>query len=388
MGGMKQMQGPLKERLLTFNFAALFLTTYFMFFAIDFFIPVLPIYVVEIGGAGSAVGLLMGLFTFCSVILRPVQGRRLNRTGRKKLLLLGIAVYAVGGLGLVALPSLLTLFLFRALQGFGWGAFLLAFNTMTLDLTPPERKGEAVSLMGIAPPLSLATAPLISEWIRTGSDNYSQVFIISVVVALIALGLSLTIKEPPLDQTDSKQMPLFTRKVLLPSVMIFFITFTFGGVITFLPLMGEARQLPFVGAFFTVFALTAIGIRSVSGRLSDRWSRAGVFLPGLVVLGLSFVVISLAHSLELFLLGAFLFGCGMSSTHPIIMAMAADNLAVGERGVGIATFTLAFDAGIMAGAITLGFLLNWFSFTYIFLLCAVTTLLPLAIYLTRKMIKN
>ncbi len=381
------MQGTAKERLLTFNFAVLFLTTYFMFFAIDFFIPVLPIYVVEIGGTSAAVGLLMGLFTFSSIILRPIQGRRLNRTGRKKLLLLGIAVYALGGLGLVALPSLLTLFLFRALQGFGWGAFLLAFNTMTLDLAPPERKGEAVSLMGIAPPLSLATAPLISEWIRTGSGNFSHVFIVSIVVALIALGLSLTIKEPPLDQTGSQQMPLFTRKVLLPSVMIFFITFTFGGVITFLPLMGETRQLPFVGAFFTVFALTAISVRFVSGKLSDRWSRAGVFLPGLIILGLSFVVISLAQSLGLLLLGAFLYGCGMSSTHPIIMALAADNLAVGERGVGIATFTLAFDAGIMAGAITLGFLMNWFNFTQIFLLCAAIALLPLIIYLARK-IKN
>lgn len=385
---MEQVQGKGKERLLTFNFAVLFLTTYFMFFAIDFFIPVMPIYVIEIGGAGSAVGLLMGLFTFSSIILRPIQGRHLNRTGRKKLLLLGIAVYAAGGLGLVALPSMLTLFLFRTFQGFGWGAFLLAFNTMTLDLAPPERKGEAVSLMGIAPPLSLATAPFISEWIRTGSDTYIQVFIISVVVALVALGLSLAIKEPPLGQTDSKQMPLFTRKVLLPSVMIFFITFTFGGVITFLPLMGEARQLPFIGAFFTVFALTSIGVRFVSGKLSDRWSRSAVFLPGLVLLGLSFVVISLAHSLELLLLGAFLLGCGMSSTHPIIMALAADNLAVGERGVGIATFTLAFDAGIMAGAITLGFLLNWFNFTHIFLLCAATTLLPLLIYLIRKATKG
>ena len=151
-----------KERLITLNFVVLFLTTYFVFFASDFFIPVLPFYVVEAGGTKTAVGLLMGLFTFTSIVLRPLQGSRIHRTGCKKMLLLGIIVYALGGLGLAALPPLPAFFFFRAAQGFGWGSYLLAFNTLAVDLAPPGRKGEAVSLIGIAPPLSLATANAVT----------------------------------------------------------------------------------------------------------------------------------------------------------------------------------------------------------------------------------
>lgn len=373
-----------RERLLTGNFAALFLCTFFMFFATDFFIPALPFYIVQAGGTSATVGLLMGLFTFSSVVLRPYQGRRLNRSGRKKLLLLGIAVYILGGLGLITLPSLPVLFLFRALQGFGWGAFLLAFNTLTVDLAPSGRKGEVVGLIGVAPPLSLATAPILSEAMHGGGGDFTSIFMIPVIMALIALTLSLAVREPALEQCTEKQTAFFVPKVLLPSVMIFFITFSFGGVITFLPMLGAVRELPHVGLFFTVFAVTSIVVRPLSGKLSDRLGRARIFLPGLVVLSLSLVVISLAFSREMILFGALLFGCGMSSTHPTILALAADSLSPGERGVGIANFTLAFDAGIVAGAIILGVLLNWIDFTQIFLICAGSALLPLAFYRLKK----
>ena len=64
------------------------------------------------------------------------------------------------------------------------------------------------------------------------------------------------------------------------------------------------------------------------------------------------------------------------------MALAADSTAA--DGVGMATFTLAFDAGISAGATALGLLLRWFDYPHIFLFCASMALLPLAIYLGRK----
>lgn len=378
------MAAKAEQKILTFNFAALFSAAFLIFFALDFFIPVLPFYVVDRGGREEAVGLLMGLFTFSSVILRPFQGRMADRTGRKKLLLLGIAAYALAGLGLIALPSVGLLFLIRALQGLGWGAFLLAFNTMAIDLAPPARRGEAVGLMGIAPPLSLATAPLLGELLRRMSGSYTLLFAVSVAAALAALLLAALIKEQPPDRAAvAGGMPLLSRKVLFPSLMIFFTTFTFGGIITFLPLLGRERGIPAVGVFFTVFALTAMVIRPLTGRLSDRWGRPALFLPGLVILSLSFVVIALAGTTGWLLLGGFLFGCGMGAANPSIMALAADRLAAGERGVGMATYTAAFDLGIVAGSILLGFFLAWLNFFHLFLICAAAALLPLAIYTVR-----
>ncbi len=375
---------PRNGNIFTTNFSVLFVVVFLLFFTLDFYIPVLPFYVLHIGGSETSVGMLMGLFTFCSVILRPFQGRDLNRRGRKRLLITGVSLYALAGLGLLLLPSLPFLFLFRAVQGFGWGAFLLAFNTLTLDLAPPGKSGAAVGLMGIAPPFSLAVAPLLGEHCRIASgSNYFFLFSVVAVVALISLLLSAVLREPQREHVEGHVPALLSRRVFFPSLIIFFMTFNLGSILTFLPLLGEARDIHAVGTFFTVFALTTVFSRPLAGRLSDYLGRPKVFLPGLIIAAAAMIMIALAVNAQQLLLSAFILGIGFGSAHSSVMAMAADRLPVVERGVGMATFTSAFDLGIVAGSVTLGVLLNWFDFTALFILCALLMLAPVAVYYLR-----
>jgi MFS family permease len=95
------------------------------------------------------------------------------------------------------------------------------------------------------------------------------------------------------------------------------------------------------------------------------------------------IMIALAVNAQQLLLSAFILGIGFGSAHSSVMAMAADRLPVVERGVGMATFTSAFDLGIVAGSVALGILLNWFDFTALFILCALLMLAPVAVYFLR-----
>ncbi len=379
------MQVDSNDRIVTANFMALFAAIFFLFFALDYYIPILPFYVIEAGGGETAVGMLMGLFTFCSIVLRPFQGRDINRRGRKRLLLVGISLYAVAGLGLLTLPSLPFLFLFRAVQGFGWGAFLLAFNTLTLDLAPPGKRGEVVGLMGAAPPLSMATAPLVGEYLRDATaSNYHLLFFVAILAALLSLVFGLLFKEPAKEDDKNFKAPLFSRRVILPSIIILCMTFNLGAILTFLPLLGRAREIEAVGFFFTVFALTAVFARPLAGRLSDRFGRPKVYLPALFIAAISMIVIAFSTTSFFLVLSGFLLGLGFGSAHSSVMAMAADRLPVVERGIGMATFTAAFDLGIVIGAIVLGLLLNWLDFTALFILCALIMLLPILVVSLRN----
>ncbi len=379
---LKSLKYGRNDKIVTTNFMALFGVVFFLFFTLDFYIPILPFYVLHVGGSETAVGLLMGLFTSCSIVLRPFQGRALNRRGRKRLLLVGVSLYTVSGLGLILLPSLPLLFIFRAAQGFGWGAFLLSFNTLTLDLAPEGKSGTALGLMGMAPPLSLATAPFLGEHcLYATGHNYLILFVMAGLFALVALFLTLIFREPfrePEKEGESNQ--LLSRKVIFPSLIIFMMTFNLGSILTFLPLLGEARDIHAVGSFFTVFALMTIISRPTAGRLSDRIGRPRVFLPGLVVATAAMIMIAFAATEVHLIASAFILGIGFGSAHSPVMAMAADRLPVIERGVGMATFTGAFDLGIVAGSVTLGILLNWFDFQALFILCAAVMFAPVFIY--------
>ncbi len=373
------------QKIITANFIVLFGVVFFLFFTLDFYIPILPFYVLHVGGSETAVGLLMGLFTFCSIVLRPFQGRALNRRGRKRLLLIGVTLYTAAGLGLILLPSLPLLFIFRAAQGFGWGAFLLSFNTLTLDLAPEGKSGAALGLMGIAPPLSLASAPLLGEHcLYVTGHNYLILFFLAGLIALVAVFLTVIFREPFREaEKEGENNQLLSRKVILPSLIIFMMTFNLGSILTFLPLLGEARDIHAVGSFFTVFALTAIISRPVAGRLSDQIGRPRVFLPGLIVATAAMIMIAFAATEVHLLASALILGIGFGSAHSPVMALAADRLPVIERGVGMATFTGAFDLGIVVGSVTLGILLNWFDFQALFILCAAIMLAPVFIYALR-----
>ena len=372
---------PKQRTLFTVNFFLLFAIVYFSFFSTDFLIPVLPLYTMELGGSEFYVGLLAGLFYTCSIAFRPLLGRKANRCGLRPLLVFGSGLYSAAGLGLLFFPSLPALYLFRAAQGVGWGSFLLAFNTLAINIAPPSRKGESVGVLGVASMGSLATAPWLAECLRHYLVDYRLFFGLTILTSLVSLLLSLIFTEPAADRAGPPDVnrSIFSRKAVLPSAVIFFLALPFGATLTFIPLMGLQRSISSVGAFFTVFSMAAIIIRPLAGILSDRWGRLVIFLPGLAVQFLSALLIARAATSGQLLLGGFLLSAGISLAYPSLMALVSDLLPPAERTAGIATFTMAHDLGQTCGSFFSGLVLLRLNFTELYYLFAVISLLPLTL---------
>ena len=212
--------------LFTVNFFLLFALVYLSYFSTDFLVPVLPLYTVELGGSEFCVGLLAGLFYTCSIIFRPLLGKKAGQTGLRPLLIFGSGLYCIAGLGLIFFPTLPSLYLFRSAQGIGWGSFLLAFNTLAINIAPPTRKGESVGILGIAFMGSLATAPWLAEFLQPYLVDYRLFFGLTVLTSLASLLLSLAFTEPPTDKADLPEINrlMFSKKAILPSMAILFLS--------------------------------------------------------------------------------------------------------------------------------------------------------------------
>jgi len=55
-----------------------------------FLLVTLPIYIVQLGGTESEVGLIIGVFTISAVLLRPFIGVGVDVIGRKSILVAGL----------------------------------------------------------------------------------------------------------------------------------------------------------------------------------------------------------------------------------------------------------------------------------------------------------
>ncbi|WP_157057706.1 MFS transporter [Calditerricola satsumensis] len=356
---MGQSVKQLKEKLWTKDFVLLSLANLFQFFGFQMLVPTIPLYISHHGGNQTDVGLVTGLFTVFALLIRPFAGAALDRTGRKKVLVAGLLLnlLAIAGYGWAA--SVHHILALRVLHGIGWGLSTTAFGTMASDLIPPSRRGEGMGYFGFSTTLAMAVGPLLGIWIlnRFGPG---VLFLLAAASTLTSLALGQVVRIPPLlkSETAMAKPPLwaglFESSALFPSILVMLMTFTYGGIITFLPLFGNEIGIANVGLFFTVNALFLLVARPIAGILHDRKGPFWVLVPGA---GFGFAgLLALSHaatSRDLVWAGM-LYGIAFGSIQPTLQAWLIQRVPLHKRGAATATFYSAFDLGIGGGAMLLG----------------------------------
>src|SRR5690554_2107275 len=83
------------ERIWTKNFTLIVISNFFIFLGFQMTIPTIPLFVENMGGNEQLMGLVVGIFTFSALLIRPYAGIAVDSKGRKLLYLLGLAIFVV-----------------------------------------------------------------------------------------------------------------------------------------------------------------------------------------------------------------------------------------------------------------------------------------------------
>jgi DHA1 family multidrug resistance protein-like MFS transporter len=129
--------------------------------------PVLPFYVERLAlGEGASrravamhIGLITGVFALGQLLFAPVWGRWSDRTGRRPLLLIGIAGYAVAQILFGLATSLWLLYVARILGGILSSAALPAAAAYVADMTTDRERGRGMASLGTATSLGFVVGP-------------------------------------------------------------------------------------------------------------------------------------------------------------------------------------------------------------------------------------
>ncbi len=359
---MRKLSQPGIENILP----AISFVTFIGFLDTHLLIPVMALYAYELGAGVGMVGLIIGLYSILNTPANIFFGRLVDRVGYKLPLVAGLIGDTISMFlyTLCRLPFHLALV--RVLHGITGGMVGPATMSAIAQHGGEERRGRAMAVYG----MSLAAATLVGYGLSgfiASRFGYKVVFWLGG--ALLITGAALAMWLPGGRNRDSVQLKtapgegwrkvreLLSRKGLItPFLTIFAQYFSFGGVVTLLPiyLKGMGMEAFHVGISLAVFAVLFIILQMPAGVFSDRVGRGGLVIAGLALGVIALALLPWVTVFPLLLVVMALYGAAYGMIFPAASAMVADHTNAAERGLGTGIFHAMLTAGVAVGAPVIG----------------------------------
>ncbi len=379
-----QQKGDNVEKIFSKDFIMIWFANFFIFLGFQMTLPTIPLFVHELGGSDQLIGIIVGIFTFSALLLRPYAGHSLESKGRGPVYIVGLALFvlSVGSFGFITSMSMLIMM--RIIQGVGWGFSTTASGTIATDLIPPKRRGEGMGYFGLSGNLALAFGPALGLTLA-GYISFTLLFIICALLGLTALILALNIEYKKVDESSDKTKParfdVLEKSAINPSILLFFITVTFGGITSFLPLYAAEKDITGIQLYFISFAIFLMVSRVFAGKLYDKKGDIYVIPPGVILIFVAMLLLSWLPNTTTMIIAGALYGLGFGSVQPALQAWAVNNAAKNRKGMANATFYSFFDLGVGVGAMLFGQLAFLFNYGLIYIVSACSVFLALLYYI-------
>lgn len=383
----KASQFESSDKIWTRDFILICLSNFFIFLGFQMTLPTIPLFVEHLGGNDQLIGFVVGIFTFSALFIRPFAGQALETKGRKLVYLTGLFIFVISISTYSFAGSIMFLFIMRIVQGVGWGFSTTASGTIATDLIPPNKRGEGMGYYGLSGNLALAFGPSLGLTLA-GTVSFFYLFLICAALGLVSFILSSRIRykkvEPKHHKKNEAKLSannLYEKSAISPSFLMFFITITFGGIATFLPLYSAQKGISGIQLYFLLYALALMATRAFAGQLYDRKGHIATFVPGAVLIVIAMSLLAWLPNSAILYTAAIIYGLGFGTVQPSLQAWSVEGSPPHRRGMANATFFSFFDLGIGIGAMAFGFIGHILGYSSIYITSAFSVVISILIYL-------
>jgi len=217
--------------------------------------------IVEEFNAFDSLSWIVTVYLLTTTITVPIAGKLSDLFGRRSILLIGVAIFAVGSLLSGLSGNVEQLIAWRALQGIGGGIITANAFTIIGDLFAARERGRWQGLFGAVFGLSSVIGPLLGGWLTDGqaifglTTDWRWTFFINVPVGIAAFIL-IAIFCPAL-RHDKKPVVDYMGAALLTVALGVLVLAVDNTETIFADLM-DATGLNLVGLRIIMFSIVAI----------------------------------------------------------------------------------------------------------------------------------
>ncbi len=354
--------------------------------------PVLPFYVERLALSDGAsrravtmhVGLLTGVYALGQLFFAPVWGRLSDRTGRRPLLLIGIAGYAVAQVLFGLATSLWLLYGARILGGILSSATLPVSAAYVADITTEEGRGRGMAWLGAATSFGFVIGPALGGILSRRDlhfgarywhfliDSFSIPFFAAAALGLLTLvaalrwlpeslpSAALRAKNKETEEEDWRGLANTLRPLLGLVLVAQFALATFEATFA---LYAQARfnygpfkvGVAFVvcGLVMTVFQAGAVGL--LAGRVGEIYQIGAGF--GLMGISLGLFVVARTTFVIFALVG--LVALGTAFVSPNLTALISKRGGINHVGESLGVQNAANSLAQASGPLLGGTLFVW-----------------------------
>ncbi|MGN7396625.1 MFS transporter [Peribacillus frigoritolerans] len=376
-----------KPKLWTKDFLIVSSVNFFLFLTFYVLMVTLTIYTMDNFNASQAqAGLASSIFVLGAVLVRPIAGKKIDKIGRRKMLLGSLVLFLIASIGYFLVNSLSLLLIDRFIQGFAFGLATTATGTIAADIIPNERRGEGTGYFAMSTNLAMAFGPFIGLLI-TQHFSYSIIFYAASLFAAFSLVASLFMNVPEGDkggaspQKGFKISDYFEKRALPISIFIGFAGFTYSSILSYLTSFAKEMDLMDAASFFfVVFAVFLLASRPFTGRMFDVKGENAVIYPSLLLFAVGMVILSQSHHGITLLIAGALIGVGYGTFQSSCQAISIKEAPSNRMGLATSTFFTMYDFGIGVGPFLLGFLIPFTGFKGLFMGMSVFSFVLIGIY--------
>ncbi len=365
-----------------------------------------------------SIGILISSFMVARMVSASIIPASTDIYGRKKILVVALAVYGISTIGIGFGRDFWTLFLLRLLEGASVGAAFPVSEALLVDSVPSDERGAWMGkyfttfnlgfvigpgLGGVMYALGHGTELGGFYFKGIGLDAVSAFIIPFGVTGILGLLSSLLVgllvrdiyqqtlqekisnaqkNEDRIQGQKALAEALFMKSYQVPFIYRLYTIsmvngFAIGLIIPIFALYAInefSLREEHVGFLFTIAGGLSLPINYPAGKLSDRFNRLNIALFGMFVGALAFIGIGLVTSLQLLIFFFIIRFMAIQTFIPPFRAFQADVIPPPVRGRYFGRVQALFNLGATIGPVAGGILYDTFSGTTYSLFGVVTAL--------------
>ncbi|MFS0689196.1 MFS transporter [Sporosarcina sp. 179-K 8C2 HS] len=208
-----------------------------MFIAVGSFgiiIPILPAYLLSIGQAGKAAGLMIAIFAGAQLVMSPIAGRWTDRYGRRIMIIVGLSGLALSMFVFYFSDSIGVLYLSRVIGGIGAALLIPAIFAYVADITTMDQRAKGNSYISASMSLGIVIGPGIGGFLA--DFGLKMPLLVSAIIGLVAVVFSAVMLQESMEAKEEtlefKSEPMvkeifhsFSKPYFIPLVITLVMSF-------------------------------------------------------------------------------------------------------------------------------------------------------------------